>query len=78
MLNFNICLKCCLANLLEPTEEEVRYEELHFKHDWYNYGMVMCYYKEYDGSQEYTSIKEIPKECPYILEHTVTKDESPC
>jgi len=80
-LNQDICLRCYLkAPWAKRSEENSRAQ---FFHDWLNFGVTRCAYTGVNESSppdtvffEYTPIDEIPKHCPYALEHVVSKEEA--
>jgi hypothetical protein len=56
-----------------------------FFHDWMNFGVTRCVFAEAKSCFpimpdsaffEYVPINEIPKHCPYTLEHVVSMEEA--
>jgi hypothetical protein len=69
VLNKEICKKCYLAY---GQDWEVVYKGI-----WDEYNTVYCPKSITDFQQRMGDTKsEPPDHCPYVLEHTITKDES--
>ena len=68
--NKKACLRCRVNRLKELgfSEEDLGIAQNGFEHDW-KYGHVFCY--KWSGQVSIDS--DLPRDCPYLLEQTVSQ-----